>query len=186
MKVNRQIELGKFEIRQDGNKRTLSGYGAVFFDADNDGTTYQLGPNTFERFMPGAFDGITINQDVLATYNHDVNQPLGRTPKTLRLSVDEVGLRYEIDLPDTQLGREIQTHVENDTIRGSSVTMSIDADDVEREDGRVFRSIKAATIHEVGPVLTPAYAATSTEMRAIDERAERLKRIELSLAKLDK
>ena len=69
-----------------------------------------------EVILPGAFDHILERKykkmDVVALWNHDANQLLGRTSSgTLRLSSDERGLKYELDPPATTLARDLMTLV---------------------------------------------------------------------------
>ena len=100
----------RVEIRREENQpATISGYAAVFYRADQPGTEFRLADDYVERIQPGAFNNALKNaDDARALFNHDSNQVLGRVSSgTLRLNVDEVGLRYQIDLPDTQLGRDV-------------------------------------------------------------------------------
>ena len=61
-----------------------------------------------ERIKPGAFTDSLANDDIRALFNHDPNWLLGRSSAgTLRLSLDSVGLRYEIDPPETQQGKTV-------------------------------------------------------------------------------
>lgn len=64
-----------------------------------------------ETIRRGAFArAIREAQDVKALFNHDANHVLGRTRSgTLALAEDDVGLRYELTLPDTQTGRDVRT-----------------------------------------------------------------------------
>jgi HK97 family phage prohead protease len=63
-----------------------------------------------EMIMPGAFKDAIKNSDVRALFNHDPNLLLGRTESgTLRIKEDKAGLRYDVDLPDTVTGRDVQT-----------------------------------------------------------------------------
>ena len=92
------------ETREDGTT-TISGYAAVYHRSEDAGTQYQLMDSYYERIKPGAFDrALAEKQDVRALFNHDANHVLGRTTSgTCRLSCDSVGLRYEVDLPNTQV-----------------------------------------------------------------------------------
>jgi len=62
-----------------------------------------------ERVAPGAVvKTLRDGGDVLARYQHLDEYLLGRTlSQTLRLAVDDTGLEYEVDLPDTQYARDL-------------------------------------------------------------------------------
>lgn len=60
-----------------------------------------------EIIKPGAFDSV-LTDDVRALFNHDPNFILGRSASgTLQLSLDDRGLKYDIDAPDTQTIRDL-------------------------------------------------------------------------------
>ncbi|MDE9590816.1 HK97 family phage prohead protease, partial [Xenorhabdus bovienii] len=60
-----------------------------------------------EIVKPGAFDEV-LNDDVRGLFNHDPNFILGRSAAgTLTVSVDERGLQYTIQAPDTQTIRDL-------------------------------------------------------------------------------
>lgn len=164
--------------------RGLSGYAAVFYDAANPGTEYELWENYRERIMPGAFDrALREGHDVRALFNHDASALLGRTAAgTLRLSVDAVGLRYDIDLPDTAHGRDVPALVGRGDLSGSSFAF-VAKRTVWIEEGELLvRQVEDLDLYDVGPVTYPAYDGTSAALRAsgrdeLDrERAEWLDR----------
>jgi HK97 family phage prohead protease len=109
-------------------------------------------------------------------WNHDLSNILGRTKsKTLRLSADVTGLRYEIDLPNTTLGRDVGELVARGDVTGSSFAFSVRAngDNVTRtKEGIYVRSINAVDLFDVSPVTVPAYDGTSVQAR--DEAAAQL------------
>ena len=88
------------EVRAAG--RRLEGYAAVF-DSEAPIGAFR------ESIRPGAFRAaLATGKDVLALVDHDPARLLGRTGSgTLRLSEDSRGLAFELDVPDTQLGRDI-------------------------------------------------------------------------------
>ncbi len=87
------------ELRTVGGARKLSGYAIRFNELSGD-----LG-GFVERIDPGAWSPDAATNDVVATFNHDANNVLGRlSAGTLRLFLDAQGVRYEIDLPNTQAG----------------------------------------------------------------------------------
>lgn len=167
--------IARVEKRDDG-KPLIVGYGAVFYDPSNPGTEYDLRSSWggfVERIMPGAFDQAIRNDDVRALFNHDVNEILGRSGAgTLRLSVDKVGLRYEIDPPDTAAAEKVVKALERGDITGSSFSFNVDEQtwrDVKNEttgDLTTIRELTKVSLFDLGPVTFPAYEATSAGMRS--------------------
>jgi HK97 family phage prohead protease len=160
------------EKREDGTP-TISGYASVFYDETRAGTEYELRPGVVERVDRRAFDrAIKNGADVRALFNHDPNHLLGRSKSgTLRLSVDSVGLRYEIDPPDTQAGRDIMASIQRGDLTGSSFSFGV-ADGgqrIERDDKRgvTLRVLNDLDLFDVGPVTYPAYEGATVGMRAI-------------------
>jgi HK97 family phage prohead protease len=146
---------------EDGNDREwIVGYAAKFGVNSLD-----LG-DFVERIDPGAF-GIVAERrgrkkplETRALWNHDANYPLARYPGTLRMTVDEVGLRYEFPVPDTTYGRDIASNIRAGIVKGSSFSFTVPSggDSWAVEDGRSVRTIqKIDTLLDVGPVTFPAY-----------------------------
>lgn len=160
------------EERSDG-KRAIVGYAAVFYRTDDAGTEYRLASDAVERIAPTAFDRVLAGSvDVRGLVNHDPGQVLGRTTAgTMRLSTDSRGLRYEIDVPDTQIGRDLATSIQRGDITGSSFTFRVDSsgqrwqrDAARNVDVRTITSVSG--LLDVGPVTFPAYESTSAAMRS--------------------
>ena len=131
----------------------------------------------YEVIEPGAFDHLIDQRrstaaEVVALWNHDSSQLLGRTSaKTLKLWSDERGLHYEVDpVPNTTLGRDLVEHLKLGNVTGSSFAFTVAPDDervVRGDDGRVTRYIKRASgLFDVSPVTNPAYAATAVNVRS--------------------
>ncbi len=145
----------------------IVGYAAVFYDG-TPGTQYQLWPGCVERIMPGAFAEAIESGDVAGLRNHNAESLLGRTSAptpTLRLSEDRIGLRYEIDPPDTVCGRETVTLIERGDLQGSSFAFKI-IDERWKEEmiGGVtiqVREVLKVELFDVGPVTFPAYKSAS-------------------------
>jgi HK97 family phage prohead protease len=116
---------------------------------------------------------VNNDNDVLVTMNHDVNFLLGRTGAgTARVSVDEVGVRYEVDLPETTTGADVRALAERGDLFGSSFTFSIpkDGDRWERdEDGTRIRTLTEVRLFELGPVVSPAYLDTTVAVRSLED-----------------
>jgi HK97 family phage prohead protease len=152
------------EQRADG-RAAIIGYAAVYNRMSLDLGGFK------EEILPGAFDQVLSRQrgkqDVVALFNHDPNQLLGRTSSgTLELSSDEKGLRYSVVLPSTELGRTIAELTARGDLRGSSFAFTVDAKGeswAPGEDGKPRRSIREVTgLYDVSVVTHPAYSSSST------------------------
>jgi uncharacterized protein len=144
-----------------GSIGTLTGYIAVF-----NSDSYDLGGFT-EQVKPGAFTETLKENDVVALVNHDHSAVVGRlSAKTLRLEEDSTGLRFEVDLPDTQPGRDVLTLVKRADLLGCSFGFEILDDTWTSEDGKEFCSLDKVSLWEVSIGVTfPAYPETSCESR---------------------
>lgn len=152
----------------EGAPPRIVGYAAVFDQLSEELWGFR------EIIHRGAFAKTIHEADVRALINHDPNLILGRTKSgTLRLFEDDIGLRYEIDPPDTQSARDLMESLRRGDINQSSfafdpvrVEWSGDVNDVRRE-------IFEVQLYDVSPVTYPAYPQTSAEVRA---RADEMKR----------
>jgi HK97 family phage prohead protease len=146
---------------EDEGREWIVGYAAKFGV-----NSLELDGEFIERMHPDAF-GIVAERrgrksplETRALWNHDPNYPLARFPGTLRMSVDEVGLRYEFPVPDTTYGRDLASNISAGIVRGSSFSFQIaqGGDEWSIEDGRSIRTVKrVASLIDVGPVTFPAY-----------------------------
>lgn len=136
----------------------LSGFAAVFDQPTSRQDDY-AGTETIGRT---AFDGL-LGGDVIAVVNHDPGLLLGRTSSgTLRLAVQAEGLAFELDLPDTTLGRDVRTLVQRGDLYGMSFSATVGT--VERSKGGVVHS-QFKALHDVSVVTMPAYLGTSVVAR---------------------
>ncbi|MEM4167544.1 MAG: HK97 family phage prohead protease [Candidatus Caldarchaeum sp.] len=170
-----RISRKSVEVRQSGdNVMTLRGYAAVFYDPNKPGTEYGFGNGVVERIRPTAFaKSIQQRSDIIATFNHDPNNLLGRTSSgTLRLTIDNTGLLYEVDLPNTHYANELVTLVQRGDVWGSSFAFVVpdggeQFERVQLDEGeKLIRWLVDVELLEVGPVAMPAYYATSVEQVA--------------------
>jgi len=168
----RVLSADDIELRvTDGDAPKITGYAAKFGKWSQD-----LGGFT-EKIREGAFDEAIGNSDVRALKNHDPNLLLGRTAsETLRLSTNSVGLRFEIDVPDTTTGADTVTEIRRGDLSGCSFTFTTAEDDWKYlDDGSVQRTIiKIGELFDVGPVTYPAYPDTTVAARSLDAFRQRL------------
>lgn len=155
------VEL-RIEKRDDAPSK-LIGYAAVFNKLSEKLLFFR------EKIAPGAFKkSLKSGDDVRALFNHDPNHVLGRsTSGTLNLKEDKKGLLSEINLPDTQLGRDLETLVDRGDITGMSFGFITVRDEWEHNEGEEdIRILKEVKLIDVSPVTYPAYPDTSVAVRS--------------------
>lgn len=164
------MERRAFSIEQKG--RTLFGYAARF----NSETS--LG-DFAEVIRPGAFTrtlSAPTAANIRAIYEHDSKALLGRVgSSTLRLREDSDGLAFELDLPDTTLGRDLAELVKRGDVAGCSFGFL----PVKQGwlDGPVpLRELRDVDLFEITLTASPAYDATSVDIRALEPVSVRLAR----------
>jgi uncharacterized protein len=160
------------ELRSVAGSRRLEGYAAVF------GSPATIADFS-ETIRAGAFRAsLEAGADILALVDHDHGKLLARTSSgTLRLKEDAYGLAFSLDLPDTQLGRDILALAERRDLGGMSFGFRVQED---AWPARNRRELRAVDLVEVSVVQAfPAYAATSVAARArISPEAEaRMRRL---------
>jgi HK97 family phage prohead protease len=153
------------EIRAGSDKPTIGGYAAKF-----ERTSQNLG-GFVERIAPGFFNKSRGDgwPGVQARYNHDDNRLLGTTGAgTLRLALDEVGLSYEVDLPQSR--QDVYELVQRGDVRQSSFAFVAFEDEWTTNDqGFPLRTLVSGRLMDVAPVNAPAYEDTSVGLRSLAE-----------------
>jgi HK97 family phage prohead protease len=159
-----------FEIRQEGDSMTFSGYAALF-----DSPSHPL-PFT-ERIKPGAFTrSLKSRNNVFMFYNHDSSEILASTRAgTLRLEEDARGLRVEADLAPTTRGNDVSTLIKRGDLYGMSFGFSVPTGGDEWNSEGTERTLKSVRLGEVSIVASPAYPQTegTVAVRGLDRLALR-------------
>jgi hypothetical protein len=124
-----------------------------------------------EVIEPGAFtNSLRDHPDVRALYNHSTSAVLARTRSgTMTLVEDDVGLHFDLTLPDTTHGRDARVLVERKDIDGCSFGFFCLEDRIEKR-GKgepSVRHIIEAHVFEITPATAfPAYTSTSVNLRS--------------------
>ena len=151
----------RFEKREDG-KEVVVGYGSIF-----NSRSENLG-NFYEYISPTAISQETIaKSDVRALINHDQNLILARsTTGTLDLTVDEKGLRYEFEIPETSYGKDLAINMKNGNLNQSSFAFTVGDDEWSTdEDGNDIRTITSIDrLFDVAVVTYPAYSQADSDL----------------------
>jgi HK97 family phage prohead protease len=143
---------------------TLQGYAAVFNAESNDFGGWR------EIIEPGAFrKDLFAKTDVRALVDHDSGRVIGRTKNgTLRLKEDSRGLLMELDLPNTQDGRDLAESVNRGDIDQMSFGFLIREEDWSEGKGYQIRHVKDVELVEVSVVAFPAYPQTEVGKRSFE------------------
>jgi HK97 family phage prohead protease len=145
-----------------GNLTTLTGYALVWNVLSSDRGGY------FVRLLPGSATFLT---PTFALYNHDYGAPLARNDDgTLRITSDDYGVKVEIDVPNTTLGRDLQTLIARQTIRGMSFAMVPGGEsETTTEDGQEIITFSKFDADEVTITAIPAFDDTSIIVKPNEE-----------------
>jgi uncharacterized protein len=153
------------EIRaDDGGDPWIGGYAARFSSPSKDlgGFTEIIAPGAFKNSLAGP-------RDVRALVSHDPDRLLARqSNKTLRVWEDDKGLRFEAQLPrGVSYANDLIELMKRGTIGQMSFGFTVPkgGDLFESTSGKTTRTVRAAELHEISVVATPAYDATNVSLR---------------------
>jgi HK97 family phage prohead protease len=167
--VERRFTPGNVElVRAAADRKAIGGYAAKFGKKSRN-----LG-GFVENIAPGAFNASRGDgwPDVAARYNHDDMWTLGTTAAgTLRLSVDDIGLFYEVDInQDDQFAMTVHSRVARGDVAKSSFAFQVvtNGDEWGLTDLDIpLRTLTDVRLHDVAPVNKPAYLDTDTGLRSL-------------------
>lgn len=127
--------------------------------------------NFREVIAPGAFSRSIGKNDIRAFWNHDPAVPIGRVQnQTLRFADGPAALEFEIDLPDTQAGRDAYSLIRDGYVSHMSFGFTVTKEGQQwgkAPDGTDIRTLVDVELFEVSPVTMPAYPDTSVGLRAL-------------------
>lgn len=160
--MNHDLEHRRLDGHFTTRNRRLVGHAARFNVPANIGGAFT------ETIAPGAFrNSLTNGSDILALTNHNVASLLGRTKSgTLRLREDEIGLSFEVDLPDTQTGRDILALAERGDISEMSFGFRVNERGQTWNRDRTQRTLTNVDLVEISVVTVAAYSGTSVSARS--------------------
>lgn len=156
----KEVRFNDIDANVNVSTREVCGYAAVFNSESRD-----LGGFT-EIILPNAFDGVIERSDVLALFDHDKQRgALARCKNgqgSLHLTVDNIGLRFNFELPNTQLGNEVYEYLRRGDVNKCSFAFVCEEDKWEkRNDGSVVRYIvKIKRLLDTSICFFPAYEGT--------------------------
>lgn len=144
------------------NSRKVSGYAVTFNQPSQ--------PLPFTEYIrPGAFDGVDFSE-VQLLYAHNYDNILARVDSgTLSLNVDDKGLFFVAQIPDTTLGNDVYENIENGNLKGLSFNAQIDQNNgdswSQTDNGTVIHTINHfSLLNEISLTSIPAYTETSVQV----------------------
>ena len=184
MSIKTEINFGfdsKLEVREPPGKTgfigQIAGY-AIVFNRPSTATAPFV-----EYIAPTALNGVDLSE-VLGLYNHDFANVLGRVEaNTLKLTIDDIGLHFVLDMPDTTIGHDVYNNIKAGNLRGMSFGFIVaeGGDSWQQGSEKPIRIINQLdTLSEISVVSRPAYDDTSINVtRSIqqfeEERTRRYK-----------
>lgn len=159
------------------NTRTIEGYAVVFEKESRVLFDPQKKRYFIEIIKRGAVTlGDFKNWDIKAVAEHNNSRLLARSFNgvgSLELSVDDYGVKYRFEAPNTVEGDNAVEMIRRKDIFGSSFKYSSDEKtDVryyKRADGMLIREVnKLQRMYDISIVVDPAYFGTNVNVRSLD------------------
>ena len=173
----KETRIAEIRASQSNDAMIIEGRAIVF---DQPTTINDPVGSYTEVIERNALDGADLS-DVRLLFNHDLNRvPLARTPKTMSLSVDPVGMTIRATLPETESAREVYQSVKRGDLSGMSFAFKVPEGGDTYDAKTNTRTIsKIEKVYECSIVQFPAYAQTSVEARSVMTDSEkRLRQLE--------
>lgn len=185
-------DVPPFEARAeaDGDGLTLEGYGAVFSSP----TRIDSWEGIFdEEIAKGAFKRSLKERTPVLQFDHGRHGYVGSIPIGSFESIreDDHGLHVIARLHDNQLVQPVRDAIKSEAISGMSFRFQVVKDEWRNAAGKIVkpedvtrllwasdrddpssilkRTLREVVLHEVGPVVFPAYADTSVGVRSTEQ-----------------
>lgn len=177
---NEEIRSAEIRAMEDTDNMIVEGYATMFNSETN------LYDNVYEKVSDTAFIGVDFS-DVRAFFDHSSGNLLGRTKTgTLQLNTDNEGLRFRLELPNTQVGRDVYELTKRGDLSQCSFGFTVDADtwQYDSDSDTYHRTIdKIGKLIEISLVSIPAYDDTVVKVaqRSKDDFYKQKRKLELEL-----
>lgn len=149
------------------NSRIVEGY-AIVFNQQSRKLYDRASKKVFTEVIdPRAItNAFLAEQDIKMLYNHSNDMLLARSTfgiGTLAYEVDEYGVKYRFEMPNTTVGNDVLELIRRGDVFGCSFAFSYAKDGVrdEKKNGQNYRTvIQMASIDDFSIVVDPAYLGT--------------------------
>ncbi len=166
-------------VRDEEGSRVVEGYSIVFNQRSRVLYDKAAKKSFVEVIEPRAVTREFLdNCDIKFLFNHDVNRILGRSTfgaGTLSYEIDEYGVRYSCELPNTDEADGVLEAIRRGDVFGCSFAFQYDKDgviDAKVGNENIRTIIKFARISDFSIVVDPAYWGTFVTERAFQEPAQ--------------
>lgn len=163
----RYLQIQNMEVRNksDTNEKIVVGYVVKFNERS------QLIYNEFyEKVSKGAFAKSIEQNTIKALWDHNTNLVLGSTRAgTLKIEEDDIGLKFEIILPNTETGRNAFESIQRGDVDGVSFGFYVRNDNWEylKDEDIYERTLLDIDLYEISPTPFPAYETSEVAKRTI-------------------
>lgn len=166
MSIERYFSTGLLDLTGENDKpNTVSGVVTRFGQLSSDRGGYR------DKFAASAFSNLSQKQySVKGLFNHDENSYLGRTDNgTLKLFMSDDALRFELELPDTTLGRDVAALIARKDTQGMSFGYIPDKFTWSGTKTDPIRCHDAGELVEVSIVYDPSFKNTVADLHSLQE-----------------
>lgn len=178
----KEIRSAEIQIDKSKDEMVLEGTAIVF----NKPATINTPTGSYTEIIKrNALDGLKLN-DTRLLVSHDMNRiPLAKSPKTMDLWVDDVGLHMRAVLPDTEEARSCFQAVSRGDMTGMSFGFTCSNQGNDYDVNTRTRTInKIDKVLEFSIVNYPAYQEASVEARNQIQDAE-IRQQQINQAKIN-
>lgn len=163
----RCIDIENIEVRESEKGNKITGYALKWNKLSEEMQGFR------EKFDKGAFSESISKNNVLAFWNHNRDVILGSTrAKTLSLTEDQKGLKFDIEMPDTTAANDLRKLIKRGDVKGVSFGFMSNVEEWDTDTEPYTRTIKKAELFEISPTHSPAYPQTWVSARNKDENNE--------------
>jgi HK97 family phage prohead protease len=163
-----ELRAATVENRSSGGLRRIGGLGVPY------GKPSRLLPGGFREVVENTALAKTLADkvNVVSRLEHHPEWLLGSTDaQTMRLRNDpNVGLDYEVDLPDTTAGNDTYALTKRGDLRSASMGFIAYQEEFRHEGATLVRHLISIRLTEISPTATPAYAQTQTALRHLAQQ----------------